>query len=107
VQLPIGVGSQVREQEAFFKGYERKYRDENPIVRQYQDSLLQTDPLKYYDQYTIEFEFDYHEFWFSEKFTDTYRVEVYFPEGTGGAFQSAINSYVASVGIELDPVVII
>lgn len=107
VTLPIGVGSQVREQEAFFKGYERKYRDENPIVRQYQDSLLQTDPLKYYDQYTLEFNFDYHEFWFSEKFTDSYRVEVYFPEGTGGAFQTAINSYVASIGIDLEPVVIV
>jgi hypothetical protein len=107
VKLPIGVGSQVREQEAYFKGYERKYWDINPIVRQYQDSLLQTDPLKYYDQYTIEFEFDYHEFWFSEKFTDSYRVEVYFPEGTGGQFQTAINSYVASVGVDLEPVVIV
>jgi hypothetical protein len=107
VKLPIGVGSQVREEEAYFKGYERKYWDINPIVRQYQDSLLQADPLRYYDQYTIAFEFDYHEFWFSEKYTDSYRVEVYFPEGTGGAFQNAINSYVASVGIDLDPVVIV
>lgn len=107
VTLPIGVGSQVREQEAFFKGYERKYRDPNPIVRQYQDSLLQTDPLKYYDQYTLEFSFNYHEFWFSEVYTDIYRAEIYFPEGTGGAFQTAINAYVASVGIDLEPVVIV
>lgn len=107
VKLPIGVGSQVRDVEIYFKGYERKYWDDNPIVRQYQDSIVVADPLKYYDQYTLEFEFDYHEFWFSEKYTDSYRVEVYFPEGTGKQFQEAINAYVASLPIDLDPVEIV
>lgn len=105
--IPIGVGSQVRDVEIYFKGYERKFWDINPIVRQYQDALVQADPTKYYDQYTIGFDFDYHEFWFSEKMTDSYRVEVYFPEGTGGQFQNAINAYVASVGIDLEPVAIV
>ena len=107
VALPIGVGSQLRDVEIYFKGYERKYWDINPIVRQYQDAIVQADPSRYYDQYTIGFDFDYHEFWFSEKFTDSYRVEVYFPEGTGGQFQNAINGYVASVGIDLEPVAIV
>jgi hypothetical protein len=107
VQLPIGVGSQVRDQEIYFKGYERKYWDINPIVRQYQDSIVQADPLLYYDQYTLEFEFDYHEFWFSEKMHDYYRVELYFPEGSGKAFQEAINSWVTSIGIDLQPVEIV
>lgn len=105
-KLPIGVGSRVREEEAFFKGYERKYRDENPIVRQYQDSILQTDPKKFYDQYTLAYEFDYHQSWFSEKNTDSYRLEVYFPEGTGKDFEAAMNAYVTSVGIDQDPVVL-
>lgn len=105
-KLPIGVGSRVREEEAFFKGYERKCRDENPIVRQYQDSILQTDPKKFYDQYTLAYEFDYHQSWFSEKNTDSYRLEVYFPEGTGKDFEAAMNSYVTSVGIDQDPVVL-
>ena len=104
VKLPIGVGSRVREEEAFFKGYSRKYRDENPIVRELQDSILQTDPNKFYDQYTIEFEFDYHQAWFSEKYTDTYRLEVYFPEGQGKQFETAINTYISSIAIDLDPV---
>lgn len=107
VKLPIGVGSQVRDMEIYFKGYERKYWDENPIVRQYQDSLVQADPKLQYDQYTIAFDFDYHITWFSEKETDSYRVEVYFPAGTGGQFQDAINGYVASVGIDLEPVAIV
>jgi len=107
VKLPIGVGSRVREEEAFFKGYERKYRDcDNPIVRQYQDAVLQADPKKFYDQYTIQFEFDYHQSWFSEKNTDTYRLEFYFPEGTGKEFETAINSYLQSAGIDLEPVVL-
>jgi hypothetical protein len=106
VKIPIGVGQKVREEEAFFKGYDRKLRDVNPIVRDLYDSTLITDPNKYYDQYTLEFEFDFHQSWFSEKFTDTYRVEVYFPEGTGKEFEQAINAYVASVGIDLEPVVL-
>ena len=107
VKLPIGVGSHVREEEAFFKGYDRKYRDcENPIVRQYQDAVLQADPHKFYDQYTLAFEFDYHQSWFSEKNTDSYRLEFYFPEGTGKEFETAINSYLASAGIDLEPVVL-
>jgi hypothetical protein len=106
IKLPIGVGSSVREQEAFFKGYERKYRDCNPIVREYQDSVLQTDPNAFYDQYTLKFEFDYHQSWFSEKNTDTYRLEFYFPEGKGKEFEAAINGYISSVGIDIEPVVL-
>jgi hypothetical protein len=106
VKIPIGVGQKVREEEAFFKGYDRKLRDVNPIVRDLYDATLIADPNRFYDQYTLEFEFDFHQSWFSEKLTDTYRVEFYFPEGTGKEFEQAINSYVASVGIDLDPVVL-
>jgi hypothetical protein len=105
-KLPIGVGSRVREEENFFKGYRREYRDPNPIVRELQNSILQTDPNKFYDQYTLAFDFDYHQPWFSEKYTDSYRLEIYFPEGQGKEYEGAINSYVASVGIDLDPVVL-
>jgi hypothetical protein len=107
VNLPIGVGAQVRDVEIFFKGYERKYWDENPIVRQYQDSLVQADPKRMYDQYTIGFDFDYHITWFSGKETDTYRVEVYFPAGTGGQFQEAINGYLAAAALDFEPVAIV
>lgn len=104
-KIAIGVGSQVRELEIFFKGYDRKHRDiTNPIVRQYQDAISTTDPNVYYDQYTLTFEFDYNQGWFSEKETDTYKVEFYFPEGQGKEFEAAINGYVASVGIDLPPV---
>jgi hypothetical protein len=103
-KLPIGVGSRVREDEAFFKGYDRKYRDPNPIVRGFQDSILQADPDKFYDQYTLWFEFEYNQGWFSNKEIDQYRLEVYFPEGQGKEFEAAINSYITSVGIDLDPV---
>jgi len=106
VKLPIGVGSRVREEEMFFKGYDRKYRDCNPIVRELQDSILQTDPNKFYDQYTVEFKFDFHQSWFSEKYTDYYRLEIYFPEGQGKQFETAMNAYVTSIGIDVDPVVL-
>lgn len=105
-KLPIGVGSRVREEEAFFKGYRREYRDCNPIVREFQNSVLQADPNAFYDQYTIGFEFDYNQGWFSEKNTDQYRLEVYFKEGQGKEFESAINSYISSIGIDLEPVVL-
>lgn len=103
-KLPIGVGSRVREEEAFFKGYRREYRDPNPIVREFQNSVLQTDPNKFYDQYTLAFQFEYNQGWFSDKEIDQYRLEVYFPEGQGKEFEAAINAYITSVGIDLDPV---
>jgi hypothetical protein len=106
VKLPIGVGSKVREQEEFFKGYDRIYWDANPIVRELTNMIFQAQPHVFYDQYTIAFEFDFHQSWFSEKLTDSYRLELYFPEGQGKQFEAAINSYIASVGIDLDPVVL-
>ncbi len=106
VKLPIGVGSKVREQEEFFKGYDRIYWDSNPIVRELTNMIFQAQPHVFYDQYTIAFEFDYHQFWFSEKFTDSYRLELYFPEGQGKQFEAAINSYVASIALDLEPVVL-
>jgi hypothetical protein len=105
VKLPVGAGGRVREEENFFKGYRREYRDYcNPIVNELQNAVLQTDPNKFYDQYTLEFEFDFHQAWFSEKYTDTYRLEVFFPEGQGKAYEAAINSYISSIGIDLEPV---
>lgn len=105
-KLPVGVGSRVREEEKFFKGYDRKYWDDNPIVRELQDSIYVADANKYYDQYTLEFKFNFHQSWFSEVLTDRYRLEVYFPEGTGKQFEAAINSYISNVKIGLDPVVL-
>lgn len=106
VKLPIGVGSKVREEEAFFKGYRREFRDPNPIVREAQNSILQTDPHRFYDQYTLAYQFSFHQSWFSEVYHDHYRLEIYFPEGQGKEFEAAINAYVSSIGIDLDPVVL-
>lgn len=103
-KIPTGVGAKVREDEKFFKGYDRKYRDVNPIVNGLNDAILQADPNVFYDQYTLLFEFEFNQGWFSEKLTDQYRVEFYFPEGQGKEFEAAINAYVASVGIDLPPV---
>lgn len=104
--IPTGTGSEVRMLEKQFNAYRRQYRDDNPIVREYQNAILQANPDKSYDQYTLEFEFDYHQAWFTEKLTDTYRLEVYFPEGTGKQYEAAINAYVASAGIDLPPVIL-
>lgn len=106
VKVPTGTGQRVRVEEAFFKGYDRKWRDLNPIVREIQGSNLIADPNKFYDQYTLSFEFDYHQSWFSEKFTDSYRAEFYFPEGTGKQFEAAMNAYIASIAIDIPPVVL-
>lgn len=105
-KIPTGTGSEVRELELEFNAYDREYRDENPLVREGQNAVLQADPSKSYDQYTLAFTFDYHQAWFTEKLTDEYRLELYFPEGTGKEFEAAMNGYISSIGIDLPPVVL-
>ncbi len=42
----------------------------------------------------------------AQRYTDAYSLFVYFPEGQGKAFEAAINNYIASAAIDIDPVIL-
>jgi len=83
---------------------ERSY---NAAMREAQGYQFITDVNKYYDEYVIEFDFKYiaGAGW-SESYNDSYHVHVFFPEGMGKPFETAVNSYLQSSGIQIDPVIL-
>ena len=106
VQFPAGFGAYVRKLEKESKSYELRERSFDPVVRQAEGYTFQAQANTYYDEYVIDFEFSYVSSGWAQTNTDHYSVSVFFPEGTGKAFEAAVNSYLASANIAIDPVVL-
>ena len=105
-QHPAGFGAHVRKMEEKSKSYDLRERSFDPVVREIEGYSFQANPVAYYDEYILEFEFEYKVGGWSEKYTDSYSVSIFVPEGQGKSVENAINSYVSSVGIDIDPVVL-
>jgi hypothetical protein len=105
-QHPSGFGAQVRKLEKESKSYDLRERSFDPVVREIEGYSFAADPNKYYDEYVLSFDFGYEVGGWSDKYTDSYRLYVYFPEGQGKNFESAINAYISSAALQIDPVVL-
>jgi hypothetical protein len=105
-KLPIGDGAYVRKLEMRSKSYDLRERSFNAALREAQGYGFIADANKYYDEYVLEFDFKYMtSAGWSEQYTDSYHLHVFFPEGTGSAFEKAINGYLQSSAIQIDPAV--
>lgn len=103
---PIGDGARLRKQEEYSKGYDLRVRHSNPVVRENMGYSLQADPNKYYDEYVLEFDFEYKVGGWAQKHSESYHLSIYVPEGTGSAIESLFNTYLQSAAIQIDPVVL-
>lgn len=104
-KFPQGHGDYVRRLEQKSKAYDRRHRLEDPVVREVQGYSLQADPTKFYDEYVLEYDFD----WFtsggwSEKTTESHSLFIYVPEGTGAQLEALLASYLTSTGIDEDAI---
>jgi hypothetical protein len=99
-----GIGVRVFEKESL--SYELRERSFDPVVRQIENYQFQAQTDKYYDEYIIGFDFEYKVGGWSERYTDAYKLHFFFPEGQGKNLEAAINGYLASVSINIDPVVL-
>jgi hypothetical protein len=99
-----GIGVRVFEKESL--SYELRERSFDPVVRQIENYQFQAQVDKYYDEYILGFDFDYKVGGFADRYTDAYKLHVFFPEGQGKNFEAAINGYLSSVSVNIDPVVL-
>ena len=100
----VGSGKAVRKLEEEALRYHLKHRSHDAVVRAIEGYKFQADPTKFYDEYILEFDFSYKTGGWSEEYTDTYKLHVFFEDGEGAAFETAINGYIATIGLELDAV---
>lgn len=105
-QHPSGFGAHVRKLEKESKSYDLRERSFDPVVRELEGYTFAADPHKYYDEYVLTFDFKYKVGGWSEDDTDSYRLHVFFPAGFGKAFETAINGYISSAALQIDPVVL-
>lgn len=106
VKYPSGFGAYVRTQEQKALSYRLKERSYDPVVREVQGYSFQAQPTTYYDEYTLYYEYEVMVGGWGQKSTYRYAQVVYFPTGTGKNFEAAINGYLASAAIEIEPVVL-
>ena len=99
-----GSGAYVRKLEKEALSYHLRERSSDPVVREWEGYAFQADPAKFYDEFILEFEFSYKAGGWSENYTDSYKVHVFFETGEGDSFETAINGYVASIGLGLDAI---
>lgn len=107
VQYPQGDGAYIQRLEKESKSYDLRERPYEPLLREIQGYSFQAQTGVFYDEYTLSFDTKYMTSggW-SEQYTDSWKLHVFFPEGTGAAFESAINTYLASAAIQEDAVVL-
>lgn len=103
---PIGDGAYVRALEKKSKSYDLRERSFNAQSRENHRYSFQANPEIYYDEYVLEYEFKYKVGGWSASYVDSYHQCVFFPEGLGKPYETAINGYVQSAGILIDPVVL-
>ena len=106
VQYPIGNGQAVRKLEKESLSYELRERSFDPVVRENEGYEFNAKADKFYDEYQLDFSFDYAVGGWSKRYSDTYALRFFFPEGLGKSFETAINAYLASVGADVDPVIL-
>lgn len=105
-QHPAGFGAFVRKLEKESKSYDLRERSFDPVVREVQGFSFAAQPENYYDEYVLTFDFSYKVGGWSDAYTDSYRLHVFFPEGQGKNFENAINAYISSAALQIDPVVL-
>jgi hypothetical protein len=106
IEYPHGDGLMVRMREQRQLSLELRERSINPGVREAEGYVTNSRLDKFYDEYSLTFEFEYGVLGWSNKYTDTYRLTFFVEEGQGKALEAAINSYIVSTNVGLDPVVL-
>lgn len=106
VKFPQGAGAYIQKLEQDSLAYALKFRSQDAYIRQLEAFEFQAKQGLFYDEYVLEFDFSYMVGGWSQRYTDSYSLFVYFPEGQGKAFETAINSYLASSNINIDPVIL-
>lgn len=105
-QHPAGFGAVVRKFEKESKSYDLRERSFDAAVREAEGYTFAADPNKFYDEYVLSFDFGYKVGGWSQSYTDSYRLHVFFPEGQGKNFENAVNAYISSAALQIDPVVL-
>lgn len=106
VKFPQGDGGYIQALEKDSLAYNLRFRADNPVLREIEGYEFQAKNGIFYDEYVLEFDFSYMVGGWSQKYTDSYSLFVYFPEGQGKEFEAAINSYIQSANIDIDPVIL-
>lgn len=107
VVYPQGDGAYVQRLEKESKSYDLRERAFEPLLRELQGYSFQARTGVFYDEYVLQFETK----WFTsggwaEEYAQVFNLHVFFPEGTGAAFEAAINGYLSSAAIQEDAVVL-
>lgn len=104
---PNGDGSAVVRIEKADRMYDFDYWYLAPNLREGFDFYFEARFDQYYDMVAVEYEFDYSSnAFFGQTDHDRYIQFFWLPEGTTGQLTTALNTYAASAGVDIDPVVI-
>lgn len=104
---PNGAGQAVARLEKADRMYEMDYFYMSPVLREAFDFYFETKFEKYYDQVGIEYAFTYSSNdGFGQTDTDVYIQNFWLPTTQATALVNALNGYVASAAIGIDPIVL-
>lgn len=106
IQYPAGHGVEIRVFEEDTKRDFGRHRSFDPVTRFNEGYEFITDPNRFYDEYVLQFKFDYSVGGWTQKESEVYSLFFYFPEGMGKSFEGAINAYIASVGLPIEEVIL-
>ena len=106
VKYPAGNGRFVAEFERLSRAYSNDPWNGDPAERWMKVYSFMTELDQYYDEYVLNFQEVSLDGNFARTKSQNYEWHFFFPETTGGQFQTAINSYIQSSVLQIPPVVI-
>ncbi len=102
---PNGNGQAVARLEKQDRMYEMDYFYMSPVLREAFDFYFETKFDQYYDMVSVEYDFSYSSNdGFGQTDTDRYVQYFWLPETQAGQLVTALNTYVASANINVDPI---
>lgn len=104
---PNGDGQAVARLEKADRMYNMDYFYMSPVLREAFDFYFETNLNQYYDMVGVEYDFQYNSNnGFGQTDTDRYVQYFWLPETQAGELVTALNTYAASVNINIDPIVL-
>lgn len=101
IKFPSGYGAKISEWEKLDKYYRSVFYNADPVVRKYRGYEWNTDFQGWYDEYVLDYSVEINGTFGNQVRSEQFETHFYIPQTEGNAFETAINTFLSSLNINV------